>query len=274
MANLNRPEQGASVNKRKLGKSASNSVKLQVQLPRCFVAGRGEGVLPPLRIFFYIDALNFYYGALRHTSFRWLDIGAFCEAILREQVRFVTDTDGLKEHPFKIEGIKIFTAHLKELFWDPGAPARQKLYLTALCAHDPRIDIQYGKFSVHEHMAYDAESTGKRHKIIRPEEKGSDVNLALHMLNDAFNDKYDCAIMVSNDTDLLSALTMVHEQKKMVGVALPRANRSKSLKNNADFYLDVRSKLLAGCQLPDPVPYKTKKILRKPKEWSAPKANL
>lgn len=179
--------------------------------------------------------------------------------------------DGLDAHPINIEGIKIFTAHLKEMFWDPGAPERQKLYLTALRAHNPHINIQYGKFSVREYTAYDAKATGQLHKIIRPEEKGSDVNLALHMLNDAFNNKYDCAIMISNDTDLLSALTMVHEHKKMVGVVLPRARGSKSLKNSADFYLNIRRKLLADCQLPNSVRNHTGKILHKLEEWNAPK---
>ena len=267
-----------SVKKQEFGKSAPDNVELQVQLPRCFVAGRGEGDIPPLRISFYIDALNLYHGALRNTCFRWLDIGAFCDAILHEQARFndIPKTDGLKKHLIKIEEIKMFTARVKKMFWDPDAPTRQELYLTALCAHDPRINIQYGTFGVSRQTAYDANATGQIHEIIRPIEKGSDVNLALHMLNDAFNDKYDCAIMVSNDTDLLNALAMVHEQKKIVGVVLTRQEGAKLLKNSADFYLNVSLKLLAGCQLPDSVPNKTGRILRKPEEWNAPKmkANL
>lgn len=38
--------------------------------------------------------------------------------------------------------------------------------------------------------------------IIKTEEKGSDVNLAVHLLNDGWLDAYDCAVVVSNDSDL------------------------------------------------------------------------
>ena len=39
-------------------------------------------------------------------------------------------------------------------------------------------------------------------EVIKTEEKGSDVNLAVHLLNDAWLDRYECAVVVSNDSDL------------------------------------------------------------------------
>ena len=263
------------MNVEKLDNFAPDGVELQVQLSRCFVAGRGEEALLPLRIFFYIDALNLYYGALRHTSFRWLDIGAFCDAILRERAHFNTVIGaGTGTRPVEIAGIKMFTANLKKMPWDPGAPDRQKLYLTALRAHVPLLDIQCGKFNVREVEMHDAKCPEKKHKVIRPEEKSSDVNLALHMLNDAVNDEYDFAVMVSNDTDLLGALEMVREREKMVGVIFPAPDTKKaaqSLRKNADFYLNVRPQLLADCQLPNFVRGKNEKMLHKPEEWNLPR---
>jgi uncharacterized LabA/DUF88 family protein len=46
-------------------------------------------------------------------------------------------------------------------------------------------------------------------EVWKNEEKGSDVNLALHLLNDAWQDAFDCAVVVSNDSDLAEALRMV-----------------------------------------------------------------
>jgi uncharacterized LabA/DUF88 family protein len=46
--------------------------------------------------------------------------------------------------------------------------------------------------------------------IIKTEEKGSDVNLAVHLLNDAWLDHYDCAVVVSNDSDLAEDLYLPH----------------------------------------------------------------
>ena len=46
------------------------------------------------------------------------------------------------------------------------------------------------------------------------QEKGSDVNLAIHVLNDAWKDEYDCAVIVSNDSDLAESLRLIKEQNK------------------------------------------------------------
>ena len=46
-------------------------------------------------------------------------------------------------------------------------------------------------------------------QVYKTEEKGSDVNLALHVLNDAWLDQYDCAVIVSNDSDLAESLRLV-----------------------------------------------------------------
>ena len=45
-------------------------------------------------------------------------------------------------------------------------------------------------------------------EVIRTEEKGSDVNLAVHLLNDSWIDKFDCAVVVSNDSDLAESMPL------------------------------------------------------------------
>ena len=55
--------------------------------------------------------------------------------------------------------------------------------------------------------------------VIKTEEKGSDVNLAVHLLNDAWLNKYECAVIVSNDSDMAEAMRLVkahHPQKNWV----------------------------------------------------------
>ena len=41
------------------------------------------------------------------------------------------------------------------------------------------------------------------------EEKGSDVNMAAHLLNDAWQDLFESAVVISNDTDLVVPIRMV-----------------------------------------------------------------
>ena len=38
--------------------------------------------------------------------------------------------------------------------------------------------------------------------MIRTEEKGSDVNLAVHLLNDGWMNACDCAVVFTNDSDI------------------------------------------------------------------------
>lgn len=45
-------------------------------------------------------------------------------------------------------------------------------------------------------------------RVWKNEEKGSDVNLAIHLLNDAWNNRFDVAVVVSNDSDLAEAMRL------------------------------------------------------------------
>jgi uncharacterized LabA/DUF88 family protein len=103
-------------------------------------------------------------------------------------------------------------------------------------------------------------------RIIKTEEKGSDVNLAIHVLNDAWLDLYDCAVIVSNDSDLAESLRLVKEQhNKVIGLITPgKGHPSRELLRYADFTKRIRKGVLAISQLPDPIPGTT---IYKPKVW-------
>ena len=46
-------------------------------------------------------------------------------------------------------------------------------------------------------------------RVVKTEEKGSDVNLATNLLVDAFHNKYELAVIVSKDSDLLAPIKVV-----------------------------------------------------------------
>lgn len=98
------------------------------------------------------------------------------------------------------------------------------------------------------------------------EEKGSDVNLAAHLLNDDWKGLFDAAVVISNDTDLVTPISMVSvEQKKPVTVACPsRWGMAKGLSRVASFQRHIRPAMLAAAQFPDPIPGTT---FRKPASW-------
>jgi uncharacterized LabA/DUF88 family protein len=205
----------------------------------------------------YVDGFNFYYGVVKDTPYKWLDFKVLFSYLLNPQ-----------QHT--IEAIKYFTAIVTGKI-DPDQPIRQKTYLRAIEKYIPELSIYYGHFLSHVVSAPLANPVGKQRfvNIIKTEEKGSDVNLAVHVLNDASLDRYDSFVIVSNDSDLAESLRLVKEQyKKSIGLIFPdtsgRNHPSKELMQYADFIKRIRKGVLSKSQLPDPIPGTS---IRKPNIW-------
>ena len=103
-------------------------------------------------------------------------------------------------------------------------------------------------------------------EIIHTEEKESDVNLAVHMLNDAWMNEIDSAVVVTNDSDISAAMRIVQMQlKKHVGLINPSRNYpSTYLTQYADFRLHIPANVLQRNQLPSPIPGTN---IQKPQTW-------
>ena len=208
-----------------------------------------------MRTFVYIDGFNLYYRALKGTAYKWLDLKSMLVRLLPPQ-----------RH--EILQIKYFTALVSGIA-DPGQPARQKAWLRAIQAHAPEISVHYGNFMTHEISLPQAPLSIPPQfvRVVKTEEKGSDVNLAVHVVNDAAFNRYDCAAIISNDSDLAEALRLIREEHgKMVGLICPllRGHPSGALQRHAHFTKHIRAGLLAATQLPSPIPGTT---IHKPEQW-------
>lgn len=96
------------------------------------------------------------------------------------------------------------------------------------------------------------------------------MNLAARLLHDAHMDRYDRAIVVSGDSDLVEPIRLVTQDVgKVVWVRNPRDVPSAELEAFASDYARIRPAVLIATQLPDPVTDGTKKY-SKPPRWSAP----
>ena len=73
----------------------------------------------PLRTNIYIDGFNLYYGKLKGTPFKWINLDILCR----------TNLDPAKN---KIQKIKYFTALVKPRPGDPDQNIRQQAYIRAL----------------------------------------------------------------------------------------------------------------------------------------------
>ena len=150
-----------------------------------------------MRTAIYVDGFNLYYGSLKDTKFKWVNLQALFSSILEDH--------------HKITQIKYFTAHIKARKHDPSGPDRQMAYINALKTI-PTLTVHYGQFASHEVRMENANPPPNTVSVIKTEEKGSDVNLSVNLLNDAWRDEYDCAVLVTNDSDMAEAMRLVRKE--------------------------------------------------------------
>jgi uncharacterized LabA/DUF88 family protein len=211
--------------------------------------------MPP-RTYVYIDGFNLYYGAVKGTSFKWLNVRRLCELLLPDS---------------RIDKVKYFTARVSARKDDPDKPTRQQMYLRALRTL-PDLEIIYGSFLSHDVQMPLAEPVpgGPRFaKVIKTEEKGSDVNIAAQLINDAFKGLFDLAVLVTNDSDLTEPIRIVRRELNLeVGILNPHEQTpSQMLLKHASFMKQIRHGALAASQLPE-VLNDAKGTFHKPRAWS------
>lgn len=162
---------------------------------------------PKLRAYVYIDGFNLYYRALRQARCNWLNLSALAHHLLPA---------------YDVARIKYYTARIQPNPHDPDQQVRQQIYLRAL-ATLPDVEVHFGTFMSKEKSFPDAlcwsHGAYRPVMVVKSEEKGSDVNLASHIIRDGFKNEYDVAALVSNDTDLEEPLRIV-AQELGKGVAL------------------------------------------------------
>lgn len=206
-----------------------------------------------MHAYIYVDGFNLYYRALKdRPSVRWLDLHALAQRLLPND---------------SIECVKYFTARVSGRL-DPDAPRRQTIYLNALKSVSS-VKIYFGNF---KHRR-------KRRPLVTPipkyprvqefhdmEEKGSDVNLASHLVFDGCTNAYEVAAIISNDTDLLEPIRLVTaELGKPVGVLSPK-DRHKELRNIATFSRQINRDDFKKSQFPDPLTI-GQQVIHKPATW-------
>ena len=114
-----------------------------------------------MKTYVFVDAFNLYYGCLRKTPYRWLNLAELCHVMLPDH---------------DVQRIKYFTALVGPRRGDPGQPARQQLYLRALTTL-PLVEIHFGHHLTHvvSMPLANPPVIGPRYaRVIKTEEKGSE----------------------------------------------------------------------------------------------------
>ena len=200
------------------------------------------------RVIAYIDGYNLYHGLrdARLQSSRWLDLRAMCESLLKPD-----------QH---LEFVRYFTTRVRN---DPAAEIRQSTFIDALLSRGG-IEIDFGHF-----LSKGRQCFACGHQWQQSEEKKTDVNIAVRLLDDAYDDRFDTAIVISGDSDLVPPIESVrarHPRRRIV-VAFPPKRASNELRRTAHAGFTISDKTIRANRLPNPVVTSAGIRLWAPKGW-------
>jgi hypothetical protein len=195
----------------------------------------------------YIDGFNLYFGGRSVNGrgapgWRWLDLRGLCSDLVARPPTWAGAA---------IKRIVYCTARVSGAI-SPSGQADQDVYLKGLLATKSVDLIEYGYYSatVKKSLLATENPTNKRPVVVksslpvlvldsaatpvpggqfmvsylRLEEKGSDVNVATHLLKDVLTGDVDAAIVISNDSDLALPLRIARRQVP-VGLIHPGVGR-------------------------------------------------
>ena len=126
------------------------------------------------------------------------------------------------------------------------------------------VETIFGKFYRKYRLCSNCNQYYKSH-----EEKRTDVNIAISLLVNAVQDKYDTAIIISADSDLIPAIEAVklNFPNKNIGIIIPLFGKAEELKKIADFHSKISEWHLKSSQFSDTIDISGGVKLTKPPEW-------
>jgi uncharacterized LabA/DUF88 family protein len=202
----------------------------------------------------YIDGFNLYYGALKGTANKWLNLERYF-LLLRPND--------------DIQAIRYFTALV-----DGFHLANQQAYLRALETL-PLVEVIFGKFKRKQIVCgvTGCQYPGNRVFSSR-EEKRTDVNIAISMLDDARRGLCERIVLVSGDSDLVPALDLVKTSFPLIELIVyvparhwKRKTGSAEIRGAADRHRSLPNEFFPKSQFPSHIPDGVGGFIRKPKTW-------
>lgn len=196
----------------------------------------------------YIDGFNLYNGLKeKHgRKYLWLDLQGVAGRLLRPGQQLVA--------------VRYFTASVRN---DPPAQARQNAYLGAL--RSTGVDVILGRFQEKRRRCSACGASWRTY-----EEKETDVNIAVAMIEDAVNEVFDTAIVLSADSDLcpgVRSLLRLRPNKRLIAVFPPK-RRSDDLRRAVHASFTLGDAIIRNSQLPTPITDASGTTFHRPPTWT------
>lgn len=214
-------------------------------------------VSPIRRTIIYVDGFNLYFGLVNQgwRKYLWLDLAKFGESVLRPDQRLLR--------------VNYFTS---EITGPPDKLARQRSYLAALRTLKS-VTIHRGRYESNQVSCAQcgvSMACPQCHKVwYDNNEKMTDVKIATGMLVDAFQDRYDDAILISGDADQKPAIEHIRAlyRSKNVFVCFPPARKSYDLQTVASGIISTTEEMFRKSQFDNVVTTSPGRSVSKPPTW-------
>jgi uncharacterized LabA/DUF88 family protein len=236
------------------------------------------------RVGIYVDAFNLYYGGRALCGrgipgWRWLDVASLALDLINPRVWPDPALERL-----------VYCTAPRDRAGDPSSIADQRTYIDALCHASSAMVVVDGKYVPRVKSGVIVDKMGRPprrvpspgianlpdwlpvEEIAGPaghpellasistfEEKGSDVNVASHLLIDVLTDRIDAAIVFSNDSDLRFPLEQARLRVPVATVNPSASPTATDLKGDPragagrHWWRRLRPADFLNHQLPDPV---------------------
>jgi uncharacterized LabA/DUF88 family protein len=203
----------------------------------------------------FIDGFNLYHAIndLKKPHLKWLDLSRLASVFV-----------GPKQELVEVVYFSAFPT------WIPASYRRHKVYVQALTAVGVRVEMS-SFFQKERTCRADCKKT-----YVGYEEKQSDVKLAIWMFDYAFRGRFDRALLVTGDSDLAPAVSMIRtrfKDKKIVVISPPGRKLTYELAQCVDQKNKKNIKLqhLEKCLFPKEVKDREGNIVAiRPKDYDPP----
>ena len=203
---------------------------------------------------FYIDGFNFYYGLKAKAeensqwkNYYWIDLIKFCSKFLPDKTELVA--------------VKYFTSPPQ----NPEKRSRQGAFFKAnKIINGDRFEIINGQY-----LLKDVNCSQCKRNFSVPEEKRTDVNIAIHVLTDCFEENVDHVYFITADSDQIPTMQLINKKfpDKVFKVLFPPKTNSHEIQRLTKvYYLNDHEQKFKESIMPTEVIADTKKYTRPP-EW-------
>ena len=212
------------------------------------------------RVIAYIDGFNLYFG-MRESGLRrcyWLNMQTLAENLLRPGQELVAT----KYFTARITGGRAGDSAARKRKLDKKRK-RQSDFLEALSTL-PDVEMFEGHC-----LSRDIQCHSCKHSWRKPEEKMTDVQIATEMLDDAYDDRFDVALILSADSDLVPPMRSIRRRfpRKRIVVCFPPGRSSVQLKRASHASLKISEGQLSASQFPEDVAKADGFVLKRPEHW-------